>query len=185
MVTQLPSHMKGAQPPISAHVYCGQTVAHLSYCWPVVKCRLYLSLLQVSYTQDTASDSAFGAWYKLQAICLLTVNYAPLGGLYYVQSDDVTRWHLMGFHSVELSYFSVCKVCHSFHVGPIVSSGIICSLIGTTFCLVFYFSTVYTCDTIHYQAYLQSYWVRYMKSCGSVTKSGKKSSLALQNSYVT
>jgi len=24
--------LKGTQPPISAHVYCGQTVAHLSYC---------------------------------------------------------------------------------------------------------------------------------------------------------
>jgi len=32
-VTQLPPK-KGSQPPphFSAHVYCGQTVAHLSYC---------------------------------------------------------------------------------------------------------------------------------------------------------
>ena len=27
-----PSRNKGAQPQFSAHVYCGQTVAHLSYC---------------------------------------------------------------------------------------------------------------------------------------------------------
>jgi len=89
----------------------------------------------------------------------------------------------MGFHSVELSYFSICKACHSFHVGPLVSSGIICSLIGTTFCLVFYFSTVYT--AIQFIIKLIYRVIEYMKSCGSVTKSGKKSSLALQNSYIT
>jgi len=27
---------KGAQPQFSAHVCCGQTVAHLSYCWSLV-----------------------------------------------------------------------------------------------------------------------------------------------------
>jgi len=27
---------KGAQPPLSAHVYCGQTVTHLSYWWAIV-----------------------------------------------------------------------------------------------------------------------------------------------------
>jgi len=27
-----PPQKKGAQPQFSAHVYCGQTVAHLSYC---------------------------------------------------------------------------------------------------------------------------------------------------------
>ena len=29
---------KGKQPQLSAHVYCGQTVAHLSYCWTLVIC---------------------------------------------------------------------------------------------------------------------------------------------------
>jgi len=28
---QLPPHKKGARPKFSAHVYCGQTVAHLNY----------------------------------------------------------------------------------------------------------------------------------------------------------
>jgi len=28
--------LKGAQPPILAHVYCGQRVAHVSYCWALL-----------------------------------------------------------------------------------------------------------------------------------------------------
>jgi len=33
-----PQPKKAAQPPqFSAHVYCGQTVAHLSYCWALVQ----------------------------------------------------------------------------------------------------------------------------------------------------
>jgi len=28
-----PTESGTAAPPVSAHVYCGQTVAHLSYCW--------------------------------------------------------------------------------------------------------------------------------------------------------
>ena len=40
-----PPPRKGAQPPqFSAHVYCGQTVAHLSYCWALV-CFWFSSLL--------------------------------------------------------------------------------------------------------------------------------------------
>ena len=35
---QLP--LKGAQPPL-AHVYCGQTLAHLSYCSAFVICSYY------------------------------------------------------------------------------------------------------------------------------------------------
>jgi len=38
MVTQLdPPSQKGHSPQFSAHVYCGQTVAHLSYCRTLVK----------------------------------------------------------------------------------------------------------------------------------------------------
>jgi len=40
-----PPPRKGAQPPqFSAHIYCGQTVAHLSYCWALV-CFWFSSLL--------------------------------------------------------------------------------------------------------------------------------------------
>jgi len=43
MGTQLPFPQKGAHPQFSAHVCCGQTVAHLSYCWAlaqtVLSCR--------------------------------------------------------------------------------------------------------------------------------------------------
>jgi len=35
MGTHLPPK-KGHSPHFSAHVYCGQTVAHLSYCWAFV-----------------------------------------------------------------------------------------------------------------------------------------------------
>jgi len=39
--TQLPP--KGAHPQFSDHVYCGQTVAHLSYCWALV---IFLTFLR-------------------------------------------------------------------------------------------------------------------------------------------
>jgi len=32
-----PPQKKGTVPQFSAHVYCGQTVAHLSYCWALVR----------------------------------------------------------------------------------------------------------------------------------------------------
>jgi len=35
-VTLGPSPPKGDTPHFSVHVYCGQTVAHLSYCWALV-----------------------------------------------------------------------------------------------------------------------------------------------------
>ena len=31
-----PAPPNGHNPQLSAHVYCGQTVAHLSYCWALV-----------------------------------------------------------------------------------------------------------------------------------------------------
>ena len=34
--SQLPLHHRGTVPQLSAHVYCGQTVAHLSYCCALV-----------------------------------------------------------------------------------------------------------------------------------------------------
>jgi len=34
---QLPPLEKGHSPQLLAHVCCGQTVAHLSYCWALVK----------------------------------------------------------------------------------------------------------------------------------------------------
>ena len=36
MGTQVPLPKNRAQPPIFGHVDCGQTVAHLSYCWALV-----------------------------------------------------------------------------------------------------------------------------------------------------
>ena len=33
---------RGAVPQFSAHVYCGQTVAHLSYCWALVFITLFV-----------------------------------------------------------------------------------------------------------------------------------------------
>jgi len=38
--SSIPSQ-KGHSPHFSAHVYCGQTVAHLSYCRALVKCSYY------------------------------------------------------------------------------------------------------------------------------------------------
>jgi len=42
-----PAHpQKGHSPQFSADVYCGQTVAHISYCWALVTCNLkYLRLV--------------------------------------------------------------------------------------------------------------------------------------------
>jgi len=37
---------RGTTPQFSAHVYCGQTVAHLSYCWALV---LFLQILALCY----------------------------------------------------------------------------------------------------------------------------------------
>ena len=57
MGTQLPP--KGAQPPFSAHVYCGQTVPHLSYCWTLVlseitkdATRILVCIIAVSKSQE-------------------------------------------------------------------------------------------------------------------------------------
>jgi len=48
------SPKKGTDPQFSAHVYCGQTVAHLSYCWAVVSATLHLRACPKPLTQARA-----------------------------------------------------------------------------------------------------------------------------------
>jgi len=43
---------KGAQPQFSAHVYCGQKVAHLSYCWELV----LLTDCQIEWSEIKSED---------------------------------------------------------------------------------------------------------------------------------
>jgi len=62
--TQLPPMERGTAPPhFSAHIYCGQTVAHLSYCWALVTticssvlfCSLAFLDPRVGHTMDVLS----------------------------------------------------------------------------------------------------------------------------------
>jgi len=68
-----PAHpQKGHSPQFSAEVYCGQTVAHISYCWALVTCNLkYLRLVNfnVRFCQCHLLSS-FLDWHVSFSICL-------------------------------------------------------------------------------------------------------------------
>jgi len=51
----MPQQKRGHSPPFSDYVYCGQTVAHLSYCWALVILDNISTIHVCIYTQKTSN----------------------------------------------------------------------------------------------------------------------------------
>jgi len=102
-----------APPHFSAHVYCGQTVAHLSNCWALVKIKNVENLLSMQAPSEISVLHLTNDRLNCSGLLLLSTFFVLLGLLY-------EGWHLSlsvrrkitvnVFYSTFTNVFNFCHV---------------------------------------------------------------------------
>ena len=112
MGIQLPPRKKGAQPlPIFGDVYCGQTVAHLSYCWALVMFSYQKSRL--SFVRSMLVK--YGCVCVSCAVCcvdIISVVHAYVVCNYVCQRDYVFIWFVGCL--ISLSFSCIMQITSGF-----------------------------------------------------------------------
>jgi len=132
LLTYLLSQKRGHGPQFSAHVYCGQTVAHLSYCWALVFTLVNLHCFTIQQSIQYCSNPTIKQQIEVLVRLMWAMNLSIISwfkmplwlqkmvpccrqAFISVKTASVVRWHWQVLGVVILS---VCpsvrlSVCHT------------------------------------------------------------------------
>jgi len=119
METQLP-FPKGTEPPIFGHVYCGQMVAHLSYCWVLSTC--YCSVDNIFLYFYTGSNFSF---FSIHIIAIFIQLWVFQIKFYYIASGSTRLSISNASQNSSFVQLTVTVESHILYNGPPLLSSIL------------------------------------------------------------